>query len=125
MVEWVGKCFTLLEPLVDSLGRYVVATPKLHADDTPVPVFDPGRGKTMTGRLWTYVRDDRPAGSEDPPALLFRYSPDRRGERPREHLKRSPGSCRPTPTPGSAPSTRVVGCWRRPAGRITWSADLC
>jgi transposase len=87
MAEWVGKCFALLEPLVDALGRYVVATPKLHADDTPVPVLDPGRGKTKTGRLWTYVRDDRPAGSADPPAVLFRYSPDRRGERPREHLK--------------------------------------
>ena len=91
MAEWVGKCFALLEPLVDALGRYVVATPKLHADDTPVPVLDPGRGKTKTGRLWTYVRDDRPAGSEDPPAVLFRYSPDRRGERPREHLKRFAG----------------------------------
>ena len=68
-----------------------MATPKLHADDTPVPVLDPGRGKTKTGRLWTYVRDDRPAGSEDPPAVLFRYSPDRRGERPREHLKRFAG----------------------------------
>jgi transposase len=87
MAEWVGKCFALLEPLVESLGRYVVATPKLHADDTPVPVLDPGRGKTKTGRLWTYVRDDRPAASEDPPAVLFRYSPDRRGEHPREHLK--------------------------------------
>jgi transposase len=87
MAEWVGKCFALLEPLVEALGRYVLATPKLHADDTPVPVLDPGRGKTKTGRLWTYVRDDRPAGSADPPAVLFRYSPDRRGERPREHLK--------------------------------------
>ena len=91
MAEWVGKCFALLEPLVEALGRYVVATPKLHADDTPVPVLDPGRGKTKTGRLWTYVRDDRPAGSEDPPAVLFRYSPDRRGERPREHLKQFTG----------------------------------
>ena len=87
MAEWVGKCFALLEPLVEALGRYVVASPKLHADDTPVPVLDPGRGKTKTGRLWTYVRDDRPAGSRDPPAVLFRYSSDRRGERPREHLK--------------------------------------
>jgi transposase len=64
----------------------VFAARKLHADDTPVPVLDPGRGKTKTGRLWTYVRDDRPAGSADPPAVLFRYSPDRRGERPRTHL---------------------------------------
>jgi hypothetical protein len=65
----------------------VIATPKLHADDTPVPVLDPGRGKTRTGRLWTYVRDDRPSGSTDPPAVLFRYSPDRKGERVKAHLK--------------------------------------
>jgi hypothetical protein len=64
----------------------VLAAGKLHGDDTPVPVLCPGRGTTKTGRLWTYVRDDRPAGSTDPPAVLFRYSPDRKGERPREHL---------------------------------------
>ncbi|MBI3069653.1 MAG: IS66 family transposase [Betaproteobacteria bacterium] len=87
LAEWVGGCFRLVDPLIDALGRYVLACGKLHADDTPVPVLDPGRGKTKTGRLWTYVRDDRPAGSEEPPAVLFRYSPDRRGERPREHLK--------------------------------------
>ncbi len=87
MAEWVGGCFRLLEPLTEVVGRYVMAAGKLHADDTPVPVLDPGRGKTKTGRLWTYVRDDRPAASEQPPAVLFRYSPDRRGERPKEHLK--------------------------------------
>jgi hypothetical protein len=64
----------------------VLGASKLHGDDTPVPVLCPGRGKTKTGRLWTYVRDDRPAGSTDPPAALFRYSPDRKGERPRQHL---------------------------------------
>ncbi len=87
MAEWVGGCHRLLDPLIESIGRYVFAADKLHADDTPVPVLDPGRGKTKTGRLWTYVRDDRPAASTDPPAVLFRYSPDRRGERPRGHLK--------------------------------------
>lgn len=87
LAEWVGQCFALVDPLVEALGRYVLAAGKLHADDTPVPVLEPGRGKTKTGRLWTYVRDDRPAASADPPAVLFRYSPDRRGERPREHLK--------------------------------------
>jgi transposase len=87
MAEWVGQCFALVEPLVGALARYVLAGGKLHADDTPVPVLEPGRGKTKTGRLWTYVRDDRPAASADAPAVLFRYSPDRRGERPREHLK--------------------------------------
>ena len=86
MAEWVAGCFRLLDPLVDALARYVMATHKLHADDTPLPVLDPGRGKTKTARLWTYVRDDRPAASQDAAAVLFRYSPDRRGERPREHL---------------------------------------
>jgi transposase len=87
MAEWVGGCARLLDPLTEALGRYVMAAQKLHADDTPVPVLDPGRGKTKTGRLWTYVRDDRPAKSKDPAAVLFRYSPDRRGEHPKEHLK--------------------------------------
>ena len=87
MADWVAGCFRLLEPLVEALARYVVTTNKLHADDTPVPVLEPGRGRTKTGRLWTYVRDDRPAASTDPPAVLFRYAPDRKGERPREHLK--------------------------------------
>ena len=77
----------LLEPLVEALGRYVLAASKVHADDTPVPVLDPGRGRTKTGRLWTYVRDDRPAGSRDPPAVWYRYSPDRKGEHPRAHLR--------------------------------------
>ena len=87
LADWVGGCSRLLTPLVEALGRYVIGAQKLHADDTPVPVLEPGRGKTRTGRLWTYVRDDRPSGSTDPPAVLFRYSPDRKGERARVHLK--------------------------------------
>jgi transposase len=86
LAEWVGGCFRLVDPLIEALARYVMAAQKLHADDTPVPVLDPGRGKTKTGRLWTYVRDDRSCGSKQAPAVLFRYAPDRRGERPREHL---------------------------------------
>jgi transposase len=54
--------------MVEALGRYVLAGVKTHADDTPVPVLDPGRGKTKTGRPWVYVRDDRPAASTAPPA---------------------------------------------------------
>jgi hypothetical protein len=60
---------------------------KLHADDTPVPVLAPGNGRKKTGRLWTYVRDDRPSGDTTAPAVWFAYSPDRRGENPRQHLK--------------------------------------
>ena len=86
LADWVGGVSALLDPLIEAIGRHVLAAEKLHADDTPVPVLSPGRGSTKTGRLWTYVRDDRPAGSEEPAAVLFRYSPDRKGERPCTHL---------------------------------------
>src|SRR5450755_3885908 len=62
LADWVGASNRLLQPLVEVLRRYVMDCNKLHADDTPVPVLAPGNGKTKTGRLWTYVRDDRPAG---------------------------------------------------------------
>jgi transposase len=79
LADWVGAASALLEPLVKAIGRYALGTYKIHADDTPVPVLCPGRGTTKQGRLWTYVRDDRPAGSVDPAAVFFRYSPDRKG----------------------------------------------
>ena len=69
-----------------TVGRHVMQGGRVHADDTVVPVLEPGLGRTRTARLWTYVRDDRPFGSADPPAVLYRYSPDRRGEHPRAHL---------------------------------------
>lgn len=87
LADWVGQCSALLRPLIDCLSGYVLAADKLHADDTPVPVLMPGRGTTKQGRLWTYVRDDRPAGSQDAPAVWFAYSPDRKGEHPHTHLK--------------------------------------
>jgi transposase len=87
MADWVGGSSRLLEPLVGALRRYVTAAGKLHADDTPVPVLAPGQGKTKTGRLWTYVRDDRPAGDTAAPAVWFAYSPDRKGEHPGQHLE--------------------------------------
>src|SRR6516165_2846486 len=86
LADWVGASSRLLEPLVEVLRRHVMSATKLHADDTPVPVLAPGLGKTKTGRLWTYVRDDRPAGDETPPAVWFAYTPDRRGEHPKAHL---------------------------------------
>jgi transposase len=86
LADWVGGASALLEPLVKAIGRYALGAYKIHGDDTPVPVLCPGRGTTKQGRLWTYVRDDRPAGSVDPAAVFFRYSPDRKGERPRTHL---------------------------------------
>jgi len=92
MAGWVGAASDLLGPLVDAIGKHVFAGRKLHADDTPMPVLAPGNGKTKTGRLWTYVRDDRPAGEQAPPAVWFAYSEDRRGEHPRQHLKNFTGA---------------------------------
>ncbi len=87
LASWVGESASLLDPLVGALERYVLATEKLHADDTPVPVLSPGKGRTRTGRLWVYVRDDRPSAGPDPPAVVYRYSPDRKAERPHAHLR--------------------------------------
>jgi transposase len=86
LADWVGKAAALTQPLVDAIGRHVLAGPVLHADDTPVPVLDPGRGRTKTGRLWVYLRDERPHAGQDPPAVLYRYTPDRRGEHPQREL---------------------------------------
>src|SRR5665213_793645 len=87
LADWVGGTSALLGPLVEALRSHVLSATKLHAGDTPVPVLAPGNGKTKTGRLWTYVRDDRPAGDATPAAVWFAYSPDRKGERPKLHLK--------------------------------------
>ncbi|UYY76803.1 IS66 family transposase [Sphingomonas sp. R1] len=87
LADWMGQVSWLLQPLVDRIAEHVMASSKLHADDTPVPVLSPGSGKTATGRLWVYVRDNRRWRPSDKPAALYRYSPDRKGERPREHLK--------------------------------------
>jgi transposase len=84
---WVGATSAALAPLIDALAAEVMASDALHVDDTPVPVLAPGAGKTKTGRLWTYVRDERPFNGDRPPAALFFYSPDRKGEHPRAHLK--------------------------------------
>jgi transposase len=84
---WVGATSAVLQPLIDALAADVMGSDTLHVDDTPVPVLAPGAGKTKTGRLWTYVRDERPFAGERPPAALFFYSPDRKGEHPRAHLK--------------------------------------
>lgn len=87
LAGWVDKADQLVEPLVAAVARHVRAAYKVHGDDTPVKVLSPGAGKTKTGRLWVYVRDDRPAGAIDPPAVWFRYSPDRGGTHPLEHLR--------------------------------------
>jgi transposase len=87
LADWVGGASRTLQPLVDALKKYVLGAEKVHGDDVPIPVLEPGNGKTKTGRLWTYVRDDRPAGSRAAAAVWFAYSPDRKGEHPANHLQ--------------------------------------
>jgi hypothetical protein len=84
LADQVGAaCFALM-PIFKLIEAHVFAAQRLHGDDTTVPVM--AKGKTDTGRLWNYVRDDRPFGGADPPAVVFRYSRDRRGEHPQAHL---------------------------------------
>ena len=115
LADWVGGASALLEPLVGAIGRYALGAYKLHGDDTPVPVLCPGRGTTKQGRLWTYVRDDRPAGSAEPPAVFFRYSPDRKGERPRAHLANFTGALQADAYAGFdqlyGEKIQEVACW--------------
>jgi transposase len=85
LADQVGACTMVLTPLYEALRAHVFAAARIHGDDTPVPVLAPG--KTRTGRLWTYVRDDRPFAGPAPPAAVFFYSPDRRGEHPEHHLR--------------------------------------
>ena len=84
LADWVGAAAATLMPLVEAIRGHVFAAERIHADDTTVPVL--AKGKTRTGRLWTYVRDDRPFAGPDPPAAVFFYSRDRGGEHPEQHL---------------------------------------
>ena len=84
LADWVGAAAATLTPLVEAIRAHVFAAERIHADDTTVPVL--AKGKTRTGRLWTYVRDDQPFGGRDPPAAAFFYSRDRTGEHPERHL---------------------------------------
>jgi hypothetical protein len=84
LADHVGACTASLAPLVELIRAHVFAAEKLHADDTTIPVL--AKGKTVTGRIWTYVRDDKPFGGADPPASVFYYSRDRGGAHPQAHL---------------------------------------
>ena len=97
------------------------ASTKLFADDTPIPVFDTGRGRTRTGRLWVYARDDRPWGGADPPAAIYFYSPDRRAERPAGHLDNYSGILQVDGYARFEQLTRrgditLAACWALPDG---------
>ena len=84
LADWVGACSATLQPLVNEIEKHVLTAERIHADDTTVPVL--ARNKCVTGRLWTYVRDDAPFGGSAAPAALYYYSPTRGGEHPEKHL---------------------------------------
>ena len=86
LADWMGHVAWWLTPVAELIGRHVMAQPVLWTDDTPIRTLDPGAGRTRLSRLWCYASDPRPYAGPGPPAVLYRYSPDRRGERPRTHL---------------------------------------
>ena len=86
LADWVGRAAFHLRPVHDRLLAHIRASKKIFADETTAPVLDPGRGRTKTGQLWAYARDDRPWGGTDPPAVAYVYAPDRKAERPKAHL---------------------------------------
>ncbi|EHW28685.1 transposase IS66 family protein [Escherichia coli DEC8D] len=106
---WVDACCRLLSPLEEALQDYVLTDGKLHADDTPVPVLLPGNKKTKTGRLWTYVRDDRNAGSTLAPAVLSLTARTEKASIRRPILRGSVVYCRRMHTPGSTSCTGMAG----------------
>lgn len=124
LADQVGACVAALKPLTLLVEAHVRAGERLHIDDTTVPVL--ARTKTATGRIWTYVRDDRPFGGPAPPAAFFRYSRDRRSEHPLDHLTGYSGTIQADAysgynaalraAPDDAPLIRAL-CWahgRRP-----------
>ncbi|MGN8000460.1 IS66 family transposase [Sphingomonas sp. 22176] len=86
LAGWAGQATALLDPVVARIRDAVLKADKIHADDTPVPVLDPGRGRTATGRLWVYAADDQASGSTAPRATWYRFTPDRTAAHPLAHL---------------------------------------
>ena len=131
LADQVGACAAVLKPLYLLIEAHVLAAARLHGDDTTVPVL--AKVKTDTGRIWTYVRDDRPFGGPAPPAALFHYSRDRRGVHAVEHLVNFTGILqadayagynelfKPGRTP--APITRAL-CWAHARRKFFEHADL-
>jgi len=129
LAEWVGHMAFLLAPLAEAIGKHVRTGAILHADDTPVPVLDPGRGKTKVGRLWVAVRDERPWGSTSPPAVFYRYAPDRTAQQAEALLKDCSGYLHadayagfkhfyePNPDTGK-PRLTEVACWAHARRKI-------
>jgi len=124
LANWVAGAAWWLALIRDRIAAHVMAAERVFADDTVLPVLDPGRGRTRTGRLWVYARDDRPWGGNDPPAVFYTYSPDRRAERPAAHLESFRGILQVDGYPGFEPLAARRGivpaaCWAH-ARRKFW-----
>ena len=131
MADHVGACTAALLPVYELIKAHVFAAERIHGDDTTVPVL--AKVKTRTGRIWTYVRDDRPFGGADPPAAVFFYSPDRAGIHPEQHLAGYCGILQadayagfnrlyaPDRKPG--PITEA-GCWAHARRKLFQLADI-
>jgi transposase len=116
LAGWVGGACWWLEALHERLCKNVFASDHLFADDTPVPVLDPGRGRTKTGRLWVYAREQRGWGGPEPPAAVYLFAPDRRAERPASHLENFKGVLHVDGYAGFEPLTEkgdvvLAACW--------------
>lgn len=129
LIDWCGQAVAVLRPLVERIRADVMRSDRLHADDTPVRVLDAtvrqtrGKAKAVKeGRLWVYVRDDRPWGGTDPPAAAYSFSPDRKGEHPQGHLARFTGILQAdayggfaklyeATAPDATPRVREAACW--------------
>lgn len=128
LAGWVAKGDDLIDPLVAAVRRYVMASAKIHGDDTPVKVLAPGTGRTRTARLWVYVRDDRPAGDAAPRAAWFAYSPDRGAGHPQAHLRDFNGALQADAYGGwpklyATGRVQEVACWAH-ARRPWWELYL-
>jgi transposase len=117
LADWVGHVAWWVVPLAELIGAQVMAAPVIHTDDTPIAVLAPGNGKTRTGRLWAYVVDERPWQGVRLPAAYYRFSPDRRGERPRDHLAGFRGVIQADAFSGYEALARSAASARGPIGR--------
>ncbi|MPZ35718.1 MAG: IS66 family transposase [Rhodospirillales bacterium] len=131
MADHVGACAATLRPLYDLIKAHVFAAERVHGDDTTVPVL--AKVKTRTGRIWTYVRDDRPFGGKAPPAAVFFYSADRAGIHPEQHLAGYSGILQADAYSGFnalyAPQRRPgpiteAGCWAHARRKLFELADI-
>jgi transposase len=109
LADWVGHVAWWLSPLARFIGLYVMGAPIIHTDDTPIKVLAPGNGKTRTGRIWIYLVDERPWAGTRAPAAYYQFSPDRKGERPRDHLASFHGVIQADAFTGYEALTRQVG----------------